>query len=79
MIAIDENLVVLAFFAGYAIGGLVYRKPPTIVHQVDQKYIDDLNVIIHNSVIEYHADQLGMVLMPKGFEDIRRGKSKRLP
>lgn len=75
-----EVVEAMAFFGfGYLVGSLLNRKPPVIKNMIDEKYIDSLNNQIEIDAIARHADQRGMVLMPKGFEDIRRGKSKRLP
>ena len=75
-----EPVEAMAFFwAGYFIGSFLNRKPPVIKQVIDQKMIDQLNNDIELETITHHANKRGMVLMPKGFEEIRRGKSKRLP
>jgi hypothetical protein len=79
MIVIEVVEAMAFFWAGYFLGSFFNRKPPVIKQVIDEKLIDQLNSDIQLETITYHADKRGMVLMPKGFEDIRRGKSKRLP
>lgn len=75
-----EVVEAMAFFAlGYMVGGVLYRKPPVIKQVIDPEFLEELIDELDIHAVTEHADRCGMVLMPKGFEDIRRGKSKRLP
>lgn len=75
-----EVVEAMAFFAlGYMVGGVLYRKPPVIKQVIDPEFLEELVDELDIHAVTEHADRCGMVLMPKGFEDIRRGKSKRLP
>lgn len=75
-----EVVEAMAFFGfGYLVGAVLNRKPPVIKQVIDSAFLDDLTNELDIQSVTEHADRCGMVLMPKGFEDIRRGKSKRLP
>jgi hypothetical protein len=75
-----EVVEAMAFFGfGYLVGSLLNRKPPVIKQVIDPEFLNDLVDELEIHAVTAHVDRCGMVLMPKGFEDIRRGKSKRLP
>jgi hypothetical protein len=75
-----EVVEAMAFFGfGYLVGALLNRKPPVIKQVIDPEFLEELVDELDIHSVTEHADRCGMVLMPKGFEDIRRGKSKRLP
>lgn len=75
-----EVVEAMAFFGfGYLVGAVLNRKPPVIKQVIDHDYVKSIHIQITAESLANYANERGMVLMPKGFEDIRRGKSKRLP
>ncbi len=64
----EPILIICVFYAGYALGAWINRKPPIINYEikVDEKFLFDLD----NELLHSWGEQRGLVWMPKGVADI---------